>query len=68
MGDKLKHFLFGAGSVVDVLPATPRIIERPDFMQKSDAQRIGSDWQRVGLHLRHAMSVQGKRVQRGTRK
>lgn len=54
MSEKVKNWLRGAGSLVQIWPDTStRARER--FLQRSDAealygdwQRVGGDWQRVG--------------------
>jgi hypothetical protein len=57
MGEKIRSFLNGAGTVIQIMPSSPRLVMKPDFMRASDAQRLGSDWQRVGHHLARAISA-----------
>lgn len=55
MGKVIKEFLVGAGSVLQLCPPTNLTPVRPDFMRVSDAERMASDWQRVGSHLQRAI-------------
>lgn len=62
MGKIIDHFLSGAGSVLQLLPSSPGLIKRPDFLRQSTGQRIGSDWNRVGNHLFRAIESETQSV------
>lgn len=67
MSEKIKNFLRGAGTVLQIGPSTTHShVSRPDFMRKSVNDRIASDWARVGTHLHRALAAathEGVRVQ-----
>lgn len=52
----LKNFIRGAGSILDLMPSNPpRKIELPESFRQTDAERLASDWKRVGDSLRKCM-------------
>ncbi len=54
MSEKVKNWLRGAGSLVQIWPDTStRVRER--FLQRSDAEALYGDWQRVGDDIRKAI-------------
>jgi hypothetical protein len=68
MPNLLKNLVVGAGSVLELMPAS-----RPRFDSKlklrSVNESLRSDWERVGQHLRQAMSKSEPELQNdGSRK
>ena len=47
MSEKVKNWLRGAGSLVQIWPDTESEM-RKRFLQRSDAEALYGDWQRVG--------------------
>jgi hypothetical protein len=68
MGEVIRQFLSGAGSILDIYPERRPAISRPDFMRVSDSERIKSDWLRVGGHLQNALSKVTEEANRGASK
>lgn len=56
MGERLLSMLSGAASIITIWPAEHVEIQRPISLRTTDAQRLASDWQRVGQHLQAAMT------------
>ena len=56
MGEGLLSMLSGAASIITIWPATRIEIQRPISLRTTDAQRLSSDWKRVGQHLQIAMT------------
>lgn len=57
MSESLKSFIAGAGSILELAPNVRESgVKRPAFMKSTDAQRLHSDWQRVGNHLARALN------------
>jgi hypothetical protein len=59
MSEKILHFLSGAGTALQLFPSSSRTT-MPDFMRATDAQKIASDWIRVGRHLQRAIEAETK--------
>lgn len=55
MKDQLKAFWFGMGSIIALFPAT-RIPEVP-VDQRSDSEKLASDWAMVSRDFRSAMDT-----------
>lgn len=65
MGEAFRSFFRGFGSIIDIAPSSP-YPEQPDFLRDSIADRLGSDWARVGKHLQRAVEAHEGEVN-GTR-
>lgn len=52
-GHFVKKLLKGAGSILDIMPTPPR----NPIANKSDAERLKSDWRVVGDDLRKSMEI-----------
>ena len=54
MNKKVKNWLRGAGTLVQIWPDTASEM-RERFLQRSDAEALYGDWQRVGDDIRKAI-------------
>lgn len=57
MSEKIKSFLRGAGTVLQLSPPADTSVARPDFMRVPSSQRLASDWARVGQHMHRAVKA-----------
>jgi hypothetical protein len=55
MTERLRHFLRGAGSVLDIAPPPD---PRRYLPQGSDAERLLGDVERIGADMRHVMELE----------
>jgi len=56
----LRNILIGMGSIFDLCPAPRPPLTRPKFLDRTDAEALASDWQKVGDHMRGAMEQTDK--------
>jgi hypothetical protein len=57
VGDFLKNFSTGVGSILEILPR--QSAAEPAVRLRSVEEALAGDWERVGAHLRRAMEQNG---------
>lgn len=55
MSKAIQHFLFGFGSLLDVLPTQGTLKLGQFRSQEEDLQNISNDWKQVGHYLKTSM-------------
>ena len=68
MGEGLLSMLSGAASIITIWPATRVEIQRPISLRTTDAQRLSSDWKRVGQHLQIQIAMTKVQAEHGKAK